>query len=434
MVRVSLNLESNRKSGSYDISKPIFDLYAFRTVRGDALAKYNSLNQSEPLRINIYAFLTVTLLISPWLAEELLSESNFSWIQAVGTTIAAMGSGGLFLQECRRRSRQLTRFEKELEALDLQVRLPSNIWADSAFEKPRTLRQLITEKSIRVLTISGTATELSDAFQEILVLGRRLTQANTFVVVVPMDQSTRTEWNLDRNERYPWLAEPGSLEVWKSYVSSLTTQNDPTSGFRWFGLSATGRSFGSGTTIPSWIQVLGKSLLPTTILSVNDKPGITTDDGRVNAILRQQRYFYDALSTGNETVISTLFVQGNMADGVSRVLSDGGRLDDWKSCLASGARPEGLQISNIDATVISDTLAYTTAVEFPPATVVQDITLLAVQEWVRSTGSEEWKLKQHQTIPWASSPAGGTLICDCRGCVSLVRPLQRRSLENLIGR
>ena len=35
---------------------------------------------------------------------------------------------------------------------------------------------------------------------------------------------------------------------------------------------------------------------------------------------------------------------------------------------------------------------------------------------------EEWKLVQHRTIPWTPyQPARGMLICDGRGCVSLVR-------------
>jgi hypothetical protein len=113
----------------------------------------------------------------------------------------------------------------------------------------------------------------------------------------------------------------------------------------------------------------------------------------------------------------------------------GGRLDPWKDCLAEGARPEGMKISESEVTIISDTEAYTTVVESPANTGFDSATLLAVQKWTRSNvGGDEWQLCLHQTIPWATmTKAQGTLRCDCRGCVALTRAPARQTFGGLIG-
>lgn len=117
-----------------------------------------------------------------------------------------------------------------------------------------------------------------------------------------------------------------------------------------------------------------------------------------------------------------------------QVIAAGGRIDDWKACLEDGARPKGMKISGSDALVISDTEAYSTAVEFPANTGMDTATLLAVQQWGRSPSSKEWKLQLHQTIPWSpDGRAQGTLRCDCRGCVALMRSTERRTFGGLIG-
>jgi hypothetical protein len=417
---------------SFDISKPQFDLYAFRSVRGDALAKYNSLNQSEPLRINLSALFLLTCLSSPWLAEDLGGES-LTLFQTAAAVLGAIGGGASFLRECRRRSNQLTRMEKELEALDLPIRLPSNQLAETPFRQSGSVREIIRADSIRVLAVSGNSQELRECLKEICVLGRRLTQANAFVVIIPTDGSVRTDWGLSPQKRYSWLAEPGSTEEWKSYFSALgaNPQDTSTTSFRWFGLTSSGRSFASGTTPPSWIQVLGKNLQPTTILDENDPAVTSGDSNQEDDILASQSRFYKALTSGNEEEMKNVFAS-TITESVTEVTKEGGRLDEWKSCLADGARPEGMKIADSDVEVISDTLAYSTTIEFPVAVGI-DATLLAVQIWTRETSNSDWKLLQHQTIPWSFSPAGGTLICDCRGCVSLVRANERRTFGGLLG-
>ena len=417
---------------SFDISKPVFDLYAFRSVRGDALTKYNSLNQSEPLRINLAALALFTCLASPWLAEE-FGDGALTLPQTAGAILLALASGAAFVRETQRRSNQLARLEKELEALDLTIRLPTNMLADSPFQSAATVRQLLRQESIRLLAVHGTADELKSSVEQLRVLGRRLVQANAYVVIIPTDNSSRADWGLTDKERYAWLANPEDMEKWKSYFGTvLKTQEGtaPSSTFRWFGLTSSGRSFGSGTTFPSWLQVMGKSLLPTAVLVETDPPVVDDDSREEAAILERQELFYSALTTGAEAKLSSGF-DNKTATAVSDVMQQGGRLDAWQTCLADGARPEGMKIADADVTLVSGTLAFSTCIEFPA--LIPGASLLAVHTWVRASTADEWSLQQHQTIPWADSPAGGTLICDCRGCVSLVRSEERRTFGGLLG-
>ncbi len=123
-----------------------------------------------------------------------------------------------------------------------------------------------------------------------------------------------------------------------------------------------------------------------------------------------------------------------------QVLNAGGRIDNWQSCLAENARPENMKISGSDVLIISPSLAFSTCVEFPAVTsggydnVSYGATLLAVQRWGKDVDSNEWKLEYHSTIPWSpDTRAGGTLRCDCRGCVALTRGPERRTLGGMIG-
>ncbi len=112
----------------------------------------------------------------------------------------------------------------------------------------------------------------------------------------------------------------------------------------------------------------------------------------------------------------------------------GGRIDPWKDCLAEGARPSDMKVSGVDVTIVSDTEAYTTCVEFPANTGMDSASLLAVQRFKRADKNEPWKLDLHQTIPWnLETKAQGTLQCDCRGCVALTRGKERRTFGGIIG-
>lgn len=58
----------------FDITKPTFDLLSLRSIRSDALLRYNSLNQSEPLRINLFFLATMTLIGFPLWCESVTGD------------------------------------------------------------------------------------------------------------------------------------------------------------------------------------------------------------------------------------------------------------------------------------------------------------------------------------------------------------------------
>lgn len=143
---------------------------------------------------------------------------------------------------------------------------------------------------------------------------------------------------------------------------------------------------------------------------------------------------------GDSPGIQAIFGAENSVD-VDEVLNGGGGIDGWDKCLEDGARPVGMKISGADVLLVSETEAYSTAIEFPPVAGFDSASLLAVQKWGRRSpspgapgGESEWKLQLHQTIPWGpGSKAGATLRCDCRGCTALARgPVRQWNFRGMI--
>jgi hypothetical protein len=424
----------------FDITKPVFDLYSLRQVRGDALNKYSSLNQSEPLRINLAGFFALTFLSTPFLAPDLAGQS----LTAPQTALALAGavfSASAFYRECKSRSKQLNRLEKELKALSLAVRLPTNPLADSPFGAPATIRQLQQRSGTRVVALTGTSSELQAVAQELSVLGRRLVQASAVVVLIPNDSDSKEAALKLGTTRPAWLAQAGAVQEWKDYFEDLTGNSGKSEEeqasvssnkqLKWFGLSASGRSFGSGQgSAPEWLELLGQHLRPVILLDEDDPPSVKlTDDSKIESIILQQHTaFYQALTNGSLEDMRAVCDPVD-AEAVNKVTQAGGRLDEWTTCLAEGNKPAGMKVADADVTVVSPDTAYSTCIEFPAA--MQGATLLAVQKWILR--DNKWLLAKHQTIPWADRSAAGTLICDHRGCVSLVRTPERRTFGGLIG-
>jgi len=449
-------------------------------VRGDALAKYNTRNQSEPLRINLWGLAMVVAAIGPTLLQELY-ETPTPLTTTLGCAVATLGSAALFVQNCQRRNQQLVRLEKELQALSLTVKLPrkqssssslldgsSNGVASLYNNVPvQSIRQAQASSTLRILAVtSSNLTQLQTALQQLQGLAPRLIQSNTVVVPIlslgngnpkdPMSLSQLVQaCQLSPSvlQTWPWLAAPGQIEAWQAYWNVLGSNNnnnpDATfpNDFKWFGLSATGRSFGSGTDLPSWLQLMGQHLRPTVLLedeterplvlgTKSDETAIAQDDK--TAILQELQTFYTALTTGDLTTMQTNVFLGT-SDLVTQVTQQGGRLEDWAICLQEGNRPAGMQIADAQVVLVgasssSDNdndndypiIAYSSVLEYPSvdtiAAAVDTPTLLAVQSWTQNRQDNSWKLVQHQTIPWSDlAPAQGTLVCDARGCVSLVR-------------
>ena len=209
---------------------------------------------------------------------------------------------------------------------------------------------------------------------------------------------------------------------------------DDSKEFRWFGLNSNGRSFGSGIgQEPQWLQLFGQFLRPNSILDETDTNGVSDE---TSSVLDSQAAFYNALTNGDMEGMKAV-CRSEFSPDVTQVIQDGGRLDDWSSCLKDGARPDGMKLSGSDAILVSETKACSTVIEFPAnASPGQGFTasLLAVQEWQRECDEDQWKLVLHQTVPWTSeNRAQGTLLCDCRGCVALTRETEKRTFGGVIG-
>ena len=186
---LSLSSQQEEPQQQYDISRPVFDLYALRRVRGDALTKYNSLNQSEPLRINLSLLLGLSLAASPWLAPEVNGGVALTLPQTAAAAAASLACGALLVRECQSRRQKLTRLEKELQALSLTVQLPTNVLADRAFaDRPVSVMSVLKNENARLVAVCGPSTSLQSNDTLVMltrVLRRRLRQAHTYVVVVP---------------------------------------------------------------------------------------------------------------------------------------------------------------------------------------------------------------------------------------------------------
>lgn len=423
------------QNSQFDLSKPVFDLLTLRSIRGDALLRYNSLNQSEPFRINLYAVLALALFSVPTLIEESGVSSTVE--QTAASVLAGVAHVGLFVRECQRRSNQLYRMEKELNSEMLQLRLPANVFSSLPFTGPTTLGMLAkAAMPPRIVVVSGTLNRLSSVLTTLRVFGQRLQQANTFIVPVPTDGSTRQDLLLlGITTNPPWLADAYDLTNWLEYLEDLSKDKQSDDGFRWFGLNSNGRSFGSGTgTEPQWLELLGQYLRPTVILPEETKASIDTNNSEeTRSILEAQTKFYEALTSGDVEGMKSIWQQSNPSPDVTQVIEDGGRLIGWPECLTAGARPEGMRLSGSDASIVSNSLAYSTIIECP-SSISSTQTLLAVQQWSRDSVEDQWKLALHQTIPWTPEVrAQGTLRCDCRGCVALTRGAEKRTFGGITG-
>ena len=92
-------------------------------MQGNAFLRYNTLNQSEPLRINLYLLLMLTIFLYPAGSNAITGE----FPTAIGTAALALGGTfGLywFLREFGWRSDKIYRMEKELNTEFMAVHIP----------------------------------------------------------------------------------------------------------------------------------------------------------------------------------------------------------------------------------------------------------------------------------------------------------------------
>jgi len=454
---LSMSYNNNNNNNNFDLSKPTFDLFALRSVRNDALLQYNTLNQSEPLRINLYLFLTLTLFSLPTINESIgiFADGTNSLPTIAASVLGGLGAGFLFVRECGFRTKQLTRMEKELNAEYLKVKLSTRNKLDPRlYGKSQPVLSLKECRGKRrVMAVCGPTSMLKEALVDMRVLRRRLGQSTSVLVLVSTDgeeDGDLEQMGVRESElrACQWLAQLQDKPAWLDYFSTLTNDNDldddkNRDGLVWFGLNYSGRSFASGKGKPRLLEIMGQHLRPVELLDETDVPeptvGLDADTKRmVEEVLGRQAKFYTSLTGGDLEGIRDVCA-GYDAKEVSAVLDSGGRVDNWQSCLAEGARPANMKTSGSDVLILSPTMAYSTTIEFPVSaggygSVGNE--LLAVQRWGRADGVDggDWKMEFHQTIPWAAdSKAGGTLRCDGRGCVALTSVKETRQSGRKIG-
>jgi hypothetical protein len=158
----------------------------------------------------------------------------------------------------------------------------------------------------RIIALCGNKLKLQEALRGLAILGRRLQQASVYVVVVPTDGSKPSDWQIEKVDYKPWLADSYDLKAWQDYFDSLSSEENAPTSFRWFGLNSAGRSFGSGEEeIPSWIQLLGQHLRPTDLLDESDN--FVAKGGSDSPLLGALQTFYQALTTGNQGALESVF-------------------------------------------------------------------------------------------------------------------------------
>ena len=100
------------------LRRPEFDPLSLQDFRREALLQYSNTNQSEPLRILIFLFLTICGLFSPTFFPSNAGPPFF-----VAAATVTLTSGFLFLRERGKRTAQLVRLEREYSIGDLSVEL-----------------------------------------------------------------------------------------------------------------------------------------------------------------------------------------------------------------------------------------------------------------------------------------------------------------------
>lgn len=393
-----LYYNGNDDNNSFDLSKPTFDLFSFRFIRQDGLLRYNNLNQSEPLRINLFLLATITLLGYPLWCESVTGDVATP-TQIIAACASGVGCAAGFWRERTRRDLQLKRIEKELNAESLEVRIPVNAAISTARPTAR-LKDLKSKR--RIVAIRGSKEQLSGQVWNLLsMLRRRLAQSQTLVVIVPTDASEKEDWGWDANQMSNslWLADPLDVDMWIEYFDELLDSSDDKKSsdeLCWFALNFKGRSIASGVgQPPRLLELLGQQLQPMDLLDETDEAELP--DPLSKEIFQCQQEFYNALTGSSDpNDMRPIFSATNPAEEVDEVLNGGGRLDGWGTCLEPDARPSGMTISGSDVWIASNTLAYSSCIEFPRNAGIDGGTLLATQRWRRESEGSDWKLELHQ--------------------------------------
>ena len=281
-----------------------------------ALLQYSSTNQSEPLRINLYGLFAFSFAGFPSISESVLGD-QIGFFPSILSFASGLISIGFFVRECKRRSRQIDRIEKEYDADTLPIRVPNGI---GGYLPTISLKDLQGQR--RVLAISGDASQLKKSLIMAQVLRRRLTQASVALVPVPTDNSRKIDWGLESDRALTWLSVAADIPMWLEYFDELApNRNDNENLVAWFGLKFSGRSFGSGLdTVPRLLELFGSFMQPRQALSAElintERTNALSDEE--TTLLETQREFYNALTTGDIVTMDGICLN-NLSDDVTQV-------------------------------------------------------------------------------------------------------------------
>ena len=425
-----------RMQQSYDPSAEQFDLLSLRAYRRDTILQYDATNQSEPLRIALCFFGVLFSLCIPTLFEK--SDALTTNVAALlGTGI----SGTLFQRNRVARSMRMGKIDQEYRMGDLRAR----------YRGVRTSRLSELRGKRRVVALVGPRELVDQRVREARVYRRRLVAADTVVVPVYLDDGGAADVVVGEAESR-WLWSPAERGAWVSYFDDLLSARGMAAAGKgaWIGLTLKGRSFGSALGAPRWDEMLGTALQPsgdgfgdlkeaswepaesaaeaaTTAASARGLSGpdaLAAAEATARAVLAAQAAFYDALIAKDAGEMQNLWEGAGDDESVSEAVESGARVEPWVEN-SNAFPPSGMRATDRDALVLSDTEAWTTAIERPP----EGGTLLATQRW-RYDGNA-WRITTHRYIPWDASGATAvaTLRCDGRGCVLLGRSINTREVS-----
>lgn len=388
------------------LRKPEVDFLSLQSFRRETVMQYANTNQSEPLRILLYALAAFFFASQPSF-RDLMSEP----MGAPEEVASYLGSGialFFFNRERLRRKSQLVRLEREADAGDLEVIVTDRLALGGA-RRRASLRELRGEK--RVVALFGDAPTLRTSLAKAAPYRRRFETSAVVVVAVPIDGSARDEWLPKARVgggAAMAVAEPASEAAWVDYFTELLRSGSPrdeatekqrpergggAGSGGYLALNFRGRSVSSGSSddgdamdggggLVNWDELLGAKFPPTEILAATPRTAVALDaatgpsgpstssassEGNAGAagpsgdvasdeeagVLAAQAAFYAALTSGDEAAMQACFVPGaTAAPEVESVVSAGGRLDPWAFCLKEGNRPAGLAVFDPDATVL----------------------------------------------------------------------------------
>jgi len=401
--RPTLHASFDERKEAY-LAEPEFDALSLRQWRRETLVRYSNANQSEPIRILLFLLTTLALLGSAQLADALGAPPPEPYAAYLAGGVA---SAAAFADQRNKRTRRLTKIDRECAVGDLEVTLrPAAAAVFPGLSNKASLKSLRNEARV-VAALCPDDASFAAYCQTTKGLRRRLSQSRTLALGV------RADGYADSTAAASPARPRALLETFSELLTTDKAWADEfefdTNKAAWFALSYAGRSVGSGTGAPDLLELLG-SLLPPRDFVGPDPPlaGGTP-------LLDAQKAFYAALTSGDLAAMEALLASSR-SERVSSAIDAGARLDPWPSQLRDDARPKDLEVGDADETAFDEDRGMTTCVE----ETANGATLLAVQSWVNEGGA--WKLSAHETIPYApNSQAGAVLKCDNRGCVALVR-------------